>query len=167
MNKYQQNSVDYIRLNLLAKIGQENLSKENYREAINNLLEFFSLSEKSNFPDLQHLIEPCYFNLALAYSNNNDLKNAIIYWTKYIELNNSNFDAYLERLRAYFELEKFVEAIKDIDRALELKPNRDDLYINKGIALIKMGKRNNAKEALLKANALGNSDAQNNIIKYC
>lgn len=162
-----QQNVDYIRINLLAKLGEEKLGEEKYSEAINYIHEFFDLLNRNSFPDLHHLIQPCYFNLALAYSNNQDYPNAITYWTKFINSDNSNFDAYHERLKAYFELNKLSEAIQDIDNSLRLKPNRADLYINKGIAFIKLGNKVEAKKALTKAKELGNSDAQDFINKYC
>jgi tetratricopeptide (TPR) repeat protein len=162
-----QKSVDYLKVNLLAKLGQEKLSEQKYTEAINHIREFFDLMSRNSFPEIQHLIQPCCFNLALAYSNIQDYSNAIIYWTKFIHNDNSNFDAYHQRLKAFFELKKLPEAIQDIDSALRLKPTRSDLYINKGIALIKLGNQIEAREALTKAKELGNPDAQSFINQYC
>jgi tetratricopeptide (TPR) repeat protein len=162
-----QQSVDYIRVNLLAKLGEEKLGEEKYGEAINYILEFFELMSRNSFPDLQHLIQPCNFNLALAYSNLEDYSNAIVYWTKFIQSDKTNFDAYHERLKAFFELNKLPEAIQDIDSALRIKPNRADLYINKGIAFIKMGNKIEARKALTRAKELGNPDAQNFIDNHC
>lgn len=162
-----QTSVDYIRVNLLAKLGEENLEAEKYHEAINYIHEFFELMERNSFPDLQHLIQPCYFNLALSYSNSGDHENAIKYWTKYIQSDKANFDAYFERLKSYFAVNKINEALLDIDIALKLKPNRADLYINKGIAYIKMGNKIEARKALSKAVEMGNKDAQKYIDNHC
>ncbi len=162
-----QDSADYVRVNLFAKLGEENLKDGNYQEAINYIHEFFELMNRNSYKDLRHLIKPCYFNLALAYSNSEDYANAIIYWTKFIHYDKSNFDAYSKRIQAYFELNRFPEALQDIDKALRLKPNQAELYINKGIAYIKMGDKLKAKKALIRANDLGNTDAQNLINKYC
>ena len=162
-----QKSVDYIRINLLAKLGEEKLGEGKYNEAIDYIHEFFELMNRTSFTDLQHLIQPSNFNLALSYSNSEDYSNAIVYWTKFIQSDRTNFDAYNERLKAFFELNKLPEAIQDIDNALRLKPNRDDLYINKGIALIKMGNKLEARKALTRAKELGNADAQNFINNHC
>jgi hypothetical protein len=59
-----QHSIDYITVNFLAKLGEEKLGEEKYGEAINYILEFFELMSRNSFPDLQHLIQPCNFNLA-------------------------------------------------------------------------------------------------------
>lgn len=170
-NKINQNdrqkSVDFIRINLLAKLGQEKLDEGKYKEAIDYLLEFFELMNRNTHKDLEYLIQPCIFNIALSYSKSEDYTNAIVYWTKYINSNKTNFDAYKERLEAFFELDKLSEAIQDIDKALRLKPKRDDLYINKGIAFIKMGNKIEARKALSKAVEMGNNDAQKYIDNHC
>lgn len=160
-------NVDYIRINLLAKLGSDELGKDNYSEAIQYIHEFFELMNKNTFSDLNYLIHPCYFNLALAYSKMEDYSNAVVYWTKFIKIDNSNFDAYEERIKAYFSLDKLPEAIQDINTALRLKPNSASLYINKGIAFIKLGNKTEAKIALTKAKELGNPDAQHFLNKYC
>lgn len=160
-------SVDYVRINLLAKLGEENVESGKYREAINYLNEFFELMNRNSFSDLQHLIQPCYFNLALSYSNSGDHMNAVKYWSIFIQSDKSNFDAYFERCQSYFALNKIKEALLDIESALKIEPNRSDLYINKGIGYIKLGDKFEAKKALSMAVRLGNYDAQQYIDKYC
>lgn len=162
-----QTSVDYIRVNLLAKLGEKNVEAEEYGDAINYIHEFFELMGRNSFPDLQHLIQPCYFNIALSYSNSGDNENAIKYWSKFIQSDKTNFDSYFERLQSYLALNKLNEALLDIDSALKLKPNRDDLYINKGIVFIKMGNKIEARKALSKAVEMGNNDAQKYIDNHC
>jgi len=160
-------SVDYVRINLLAKLGEENVESGKFREAINYIHEFFELMSRNSFPDLQHLIQPCYFNLALSYSNSDDHENAVKYWTKFIQSDKSNFDAYFERCQSYFELNKINEALQDIESALKINTRRSDLYINKGIGYLKLGDKFEAKSALSMAVKLGNHDAQQYIDKYC
>lgn len=167
-NKNNDNvSVDYVRINLLAKLGEENVENGKYREAINYIHEFFELMNRNSFSDLQHLIQPCYFNLALSYSNSGDHENAIKYWSKFIQFDKRNLDAYLERMRSYFALNKISEGLLDIESALKLNPNRTDLYINKGIGYIKLGNKTEARMALSIAVKNGNDDAQEYIDKYC
>lgn len=162
-----QSSIDYVRINLLAKLGEDNVETGNYRGAINYIHEFFELVNKNTFPDIQHLIQPCYFNIALSFSNCEEHDNAIKYWTMFIQTDNKNFDAYFERCQSYFAVNKINEAIADTDSALKLKPTRGDLYINKGIGYIHLGNKIEARIALSKAVEFGNPDAQNFINKYC
>ena len=165
--KKSQTSVDYIRLNLLAKLGEENLESKKFHDAIKYLKEFFELMERNYFPDLNHLIQPCYFNLALSYTNIADYSNSIKFWSKFIDNDKTNFNAYFERMQSYFALNMFNEALLDIEHAIKLKPDRDELYINKGIAYINMGNKTEARRALLRAVEMGNSDAQKFINDYC
>jgi len=166
-NPQDQLNIDYIRVNLLAKLGSENMKEAHYREAVNYLLEYFELMNKNSFVVLNYLNQPCYFNIALAYSNLNEHVNAVKYWTKFIQNDNNNLDAYYNRFMSFLELDKLAEAITDIDRALKINPNRADLYINKGITCIRLKNINEARKALLKAKELGNSDAEHYILNYC
>lgn len=158
---------DYVRTPLLAKLGEENVAKENYLEAVRYIEEYFELMNKYSFNDLQYLNQPCWFNLALAYSNLNEFEKAVINWTKVIQNDENNFSAFLERFRCLLELDRLVEAISDIDKAISLKPTRADLYMNKGIAYLKLGNSTNARIAFVKAQQLGNNDAEQYIQNYC
>jgi tetratricopeptide (TPR) repeat protein len=151
----------------LAKLGEENLEAKKNHDAIKYLQEFFELMGRNYFPDLNHLIQPCYFNLALSYSNIADYSNSIKFWSKFLENDRTNFDAYFERMQTYFALNMFNEALLDIDHAIKLKPNRDDLYVNKGIAYLNMGNKMEARKAFSRAVEMGNRDAQKYIHDYC
>lgn len=158
---------DYIRTNLLAKLGEENLAAEKYADAINYINEFFELKQKHSFNDLVYLENPCYFNRALSYFNLDNFPKAIADLNKFISVDTSSFDAYFIRLQSHFALEQMDEAIADIKSALRLKSTRGDLYINLGIAYLKKGDTTNARPALQKAVDLGFNDAQSYIDNYC
>ena len=158
---------DYIRTNLLAKLGEECLASEKYQEAIDYIDEFFELKQRNSFYDLVYLENPCYFNRGVAHFNLGNYSQTISDLSKFISKDISNFDAYFLRLRSYFELNDMDGAIPDIKAALNLKPERGDLYINLGIAYLKKGDRINAKSALQKAVQLGFQDAQSYIDNYC
>ena len=57
---------------------------------------------------------------------NNDFNSAIIYYTKAIELDPKNVEAYYGRGFAYDELKKYPEAIADYTKAIELDPKYVD-----------------------------------------
>ena len=167
LQKWDKTELFRLKVNVIASLGSENMEKKNYTEAVKNFKEFFQLMAENSFSDLQHLIQPCNFNLALCYSHLRNFEDAEKYWTKFIQLDRSNIDAFNERCNCYFALNKNKEALIDIESALKLNPNRADLYINKGIAFIKLGNKVDAKKALFIAIALGNNDAQEYIEKYC
>ena len=158
---------DYIRTNLLAKLGEESLGNEKYQDAINYINQFFELKNKNAFNDLNYLENPCYFNRGLAYFNLGNYQRAVADLSNFISKDTSSFDAYFLRTQAYFELDDMPKAIADIKSALSLKPSRGDLYINLGIAHLKQGDKLNAKPALQKAVQLGFQDAQTYIDNYC
>jgi tetratricopeptide (TPR) repeat protein len=158
---------DYLRVNLLAKLSEGSLVKNNYQEAINYIDEFFDLKKRNSFDDLDYLENPCYFNRGLSYFYLGNYPMAITDLNNYILNDTSNFDAYFLRLRAYFELDDMDKAIPDIKKALGLDPTRGDLYTNLGIAYIKKNDRANARLALQQAVQLGFKDAQTYIDKYC
>jgi len=159
--------VDYIRAQLLAKLGEGSVASKKYQEAVNYIKEFFELKLKNSFHDLAHLENPCYFNRGFAYLELGDYEKAISDLSTFISKDTSNFDAYFLRLQAYFELDLLDEAIADMKSALILMPSRGDLFINMGIAYLKKGDTENAEKSFQQAVELGFSDAKTYIDEYC
>ena len=73
-----------------------------------------------------------YFNRGLIRSNMSDYEGAIIDFSKAIELDGSNYDAYDNRGIALDDLQMYEEAIDNYQKAIALKPNAPFAYNNLG-----------------------------------
>ncbi|MDX1921068.1 MAG: tetratricopeptide repeat protein, partial [Candidatus Caenarcaniphilales bacterium] len=77
-----------------------------------------------------------------------DYKQAIVHYTKVIEANpkpeSKLSEAYLKRGISYLKTEKFEEALKDFDKAIELTPNLEQAYNQRGLAKANLGKQEEA-----------------------
>jgi tetratricopeptide (TPR) repeat protein len=60
-------------------------------------------------------------------------------YTKAIQQDPEDVDAYFNRAMAYFYLGSYREAIKDLDKALELEPKYTVAYLSRGIAYKALG----------------------------
>jgi len=159
--------LDRVSIELKVKLGKECIDNERYDDAIKYLHEYFKLMEENNFSDLRHLDKPCNYNIAIAYYQTKQYQEAIKHLTKAIELDSKYFEAYYLRIQCYLPLNELKKAILDVDSAVALKPERHDLYMNKGIALLRLGDKNSAKSVFMLAKMVGNTDADNYIKKYC
>ena len=59
---------------------------------------------------------------------------AIEFYTKVIELNPQNAEAYAKRGNAKYLSANYKEAVKDYTKALEIDPNRENAYYNRALA---------------------------------
>ena len=170
--KLEHSPGDYLRVKLLADLGSAELEKNNYKNAIDYLLEYFTIVKRNSFHDLKSLDGPCYFNLALSYSKTHQFSNSIKYWSAFLEgdqrllfeyfenKEKALFDAFIERSNSYMKCEQYNEAIKDIDSALEIDPSKAFLLVNKGICYIGLCNKQDATKVFQKAKALGFPDIE-------
>ena len=63
-----------------------------------------------------------FINKAAQYSQAGDLKSAIIYLTKAIEVEPNFPDTYYNRAQCYFELKQYENAIKDFSKSISVDP---------------------------------------------
>lgn len=153
---------------VLSQRAASKVKNGDFGDAIIDFLEYFRLRQKSNnLEGFEEVDKSCYFYLCYSYVNNNDYDEALMLLNKFIELYPNNFDAHKLKVETLFELGKFSDAIDDINIALQIKPERDDLLMNKGIAYLNLGDRVKAKNAFLEAKGLGNKDADDFIKRYC
>ncbi len=91
-------------------------------------------SEGIDFKPLPPKILPLQNLVALGESKvkNGDYAGAIVDYTKAIEENPRNLDAYYRRGEAYYALKKYPEAINDFDEYLGLNPNNYYGYFYRG-----------------------------------
>lgn len=81
-----------------------------------------------------------YENRARAYARTRDHRNAVIDYTKAINLNRTNPTAYVNRGLSYRELGEFQPAITDLDEAIRLRPNSPAYYLIRGFTYLQAGK---------------------------
>ncbi len=87
-----------------------------------------------------------YYNRALLYASKGDVTQAIIDYTKAIEIDKSHGDAYYNRGLAYVKKKRFQEAAKDFDAAIGLAPDSADAYCSRGNVNYKLVKLDSALE---------------------
>ena len=112
-----------------AKIGTQD-----YQEAVNMFSKALTIS-----PDFKQ----AYKNRGIAYSLLSKNKEAILDFTKAIRLDDSDPYLYNYRGLAKSTIAKekrdtiqLLNALKDMDKAISLRDNEVDFYLNKGIALL-------------------------------
>jgi tetratricopeptide (TPR) repeat protein len=71
---------------------------------------------------------------------------------KYILLNDRGG---FSTIRVLSHLRRYEEAIRCLDNAIKLNPNYGEAYYHKGLALDKLGKKNDAETSFKKAKELG------------
>ncbi|HWI40228.1 MAG TPA: tetratricopeptide repeat protein [Verrucomicrobiae bacterium] len=86
-----------------------------------------------------------------------DLKGAIAWYSKAIELKKDSADLYYVRGRAYKEDEQLARALEDLGKAIALKPDYADAYNHRGAIHAVQGKGELAKADFRKSCDLGNA----------
>ena len=80
-----------------------------------------------------------YFNRGLTYSNQGDLTQAIVDYTKAIEINPNYAGAYNNRGNIYFRQTNFGLANSDYSKAIEIDPNNEFAHRNRGNIYFRKG----------------------------
>ncbi len=96
-------------------------------------------------------------SLFATYGN---YKAAIAYYKKAISKNPSSSEAYFNLGLAYGELEKLDQALKALDKAIQLMPDRAVYYYGRARILLLAGRNHEARADFEKAAIMGNPDAK-------
>ena len=107
-----------------------------------------------------------YLNSAVSKFYLDDMKGAIVDYTKAITIDPSYVEAYRKRGLAKEELKDFSGAIVDYSRAIKIDPNYATAYFNRGVCKFYLGDMIGACKDARKAKALGD-DASILINKVC
>ncbi len=107
------------------------------------VIAYFYLTPKGNDSDE-------WMKKAGAFISQKQFQEAINAYSLAIEKNPKNATAYLGRGTAYGELGKHDDALKDMNRAIEISPSAE-AYVNRGIALAKTGNNEGAIKDFNKA----------------
>jgi len=108
-----------------------------------------------------------YFDSGKEKYDNKDYKGAIEDLNKAIEINPKYAEAYSYRGLAKAKSGDFKGAIEDFNKAIEINPNDAEAYYNRGGAKILLGQKDDGCLDYSKAAELGNSQAYEQIKKYC
>jgi tetratricopeptide (TPR) repeat protein len=95
-------------------------------------------------------------------SLNSDAVNAIADFTKAIELDPTNQEAYYYRGNALFNTGDFKGAINDLSKAIELNASYADAYFNRANIKFIQGDKDGACEDYKKAEQLGRPNVKDN-----
>lgn len=142
-------------------IGANALNSDNYPKAITAFNNAINLLEKTKNTD-KELISSCHYNLGNAYKFSNRLQEAIDSFTTAINIKATNEDAYLGLSDCYFLLENndvLEKVIEILSTCISYFPNNAIAHLNKGVALFKLDRYNDAYISLKKAQQLGDQDA--------
>jgi tetratricopeptide (TPR) repeat protein len=107
-----------------------------------------------------------YFNKGYIYLNLGDVQNALMEFDKAIDINTSIPEAYLYRAIAKYNLNDFSNAIDDLNASIALVANADAYYYL-GLCYIQLGQKDDARNNLKQAQAMGHTNAKEVLMKNC
>jgi tetratricopeptide (TPR) repeat protein len=100
-------------------------------------------------------------------SASGDNLKALEYYSQNLKLHPNDPECYIDRANSYFVSKSWDWAIKDYSMSLDLKPGNSDIWLNKGIALLNIGKTEDACHDFRKSLSLGNKRASEYISNNC
>jgi tetratricopeptide (TPR) repeat protein len=95
-------------------------------------------------------------------SLNSDAKNAIADFTKAIEFDPENHEAYYNRGNALFNTGDLKGAMNDLNKAIDINPSYADAYFNRANIRFIQGDKDGACEDYKKAEQLGRANIKDN-----
>jgi len=114
------------------------------------------------------------YYLGKIYQTEKDYDNALIefnYAIKYSKENGENYpivyDYYASRGVCYLNQDKYEKALEDLNYSLKLNDTKGSVYANRGLALYKLKKYDEACTSWNRARELGITSVENYITKYC
>lgn len=108
-----------------------NAIKIGYNKALDNTPVAYKIKTASNTAEE-------YFYSAYEKANQNDHSEAILDYTKSIELDPYNSSTYYNRSISKFNLQDYIGAIADNTKAIEFDPNFIMAYYNRGVSKFKL-----------------------------
>jgi Flp pilus assembly protein TadD len=96
-----------------------------------------------------------------------DNMKALSYFSDNVRLHPNDPECYIDRANSYFVSRSWNWAAQDYSMSLDLQPGNPDVWLNKGISLINLGKTEDACHDFRKSFNLGNRKATEYLSKYC
>ncbi|MBV20468.1 MAG: hypothetical protein CL870_05145 [Cytophagia bacterium] len=85
-----------------------------------------------------------YFYVGHSYSYLDNNKISIIYYDSAIQINNKKDIVFFEKGFSNFIIGNSIEALKNLNRAIQLKPNNAKYYVNRGTIKYDLGDKESA-----------------------
>lgn len=101
-----------------------------------------------------------YLTQAYESYNSSNYKNAIFLFSKVIDKNKEDAEAYVFRGLSHYNIGNYAAAIEDLNMALKFNPTNYEIYCYKGQVHLKAKKFDLAKECSLKAIELNRSNGE-------
>ncbi|MBN1387539.1 MAG: tetratricopeptide repeat protein [Bacteroidales bacterium] len=137
----------------------ENLRKANDRDrALEVAEEYLKLYPEDELSNRQ---------AGIIAAEKGEYNKALRYFSKNVENNSGKAKCFTDRADIYLQIKSWDAAVYDYSMALDLWPRDADAYYNKGIALMNMGKTEEACHDFRMALRYGNRKASGMISKYC
>lgn len=86
----------------------------------------------------------CYFNLGYMALDENNHQAALVYFTKYIEIEPAKPDGYVKRGEARYHRGDFTGALTDLNNALEMDPKSPYIFLWLSMTKLDLGKASQA-----------------------
>lgn len=135
-------------LSLLDKLLNEAICREDWYY-ITGLLQLYDEARQLPFVQTFPLSERQWVLRGLAHRAQGDLGQAINDYLQAIACNSSNILTCMALGAAYIEQQRYEEALKAYDAALEIDPTYVQAYINKGIVYVRASKETFSEKALV------------------
>jgi tetratricopeptide (TPR) repeat protein len=100
-------------------------------------------------------------------SASGDNIKALGYFSENLKLHPNDPECYIDRANSYFVSRSWDWAIKDYSMSLDLQPENSDVWLNKGIALLNSGKKDDACYDFRRSFSLGNKKATEYLSSHC
>jgi tetratricopeptide (TPR) repeat protein len=143
---------------------------QSHAEDISLCQEGWGLTQSGNHKEAIELFDKClttgslsdsslartYRNIGIAKKRDGQLEGAIESYSIALSLNPSDpWDDYVNRGNAWSELGEYKKAFANYEKALELKPNYNEVFYNRGIVFEKQGLYKRAIEEFKKSYEYG------------
>jgi|GEM_PF-1461766 len=110
---------------------------------------------------------PAQGNIALCYYNLKDYKSAMTAYAAVQKLNAREKSAYVGQGNCYYNLKNYNEALTEYDNGLKLAPSDATLIRNKALALVQLGRKQEACAQFQLAASHGDAASSQMLTNYC
>jgi tetratricopeptide (TPR) repeat protein len=127
-----------------------------------------AIADYTKVIELSPLYADAWYNRGNAKSRLKNKEAAITDYNKTITIDASYAGAYFNRATCWYELGQYkASSVADYTKSLEIKPNDPNAYYMRGITKIYITQKESGCEDLKKALALGSTDANTALTRYC